>query len=98
MVKKEPLDELGLIQVLPATSYAPLGKASGPSKPVSLVSRVKDKSDGLHFKELSFKTTCFKSIYLIAWDKRKHCCHPYLLRHVVTTIFTSQRPILLLYF
>ena len=55
MVKKEPVDELGLIQVLPATSYAPLGKASGPSKPVSLVSRVKDKSDGLHFKELSLR-------------------------------------------
>lgn len=29
VVKKEPLDELGLIQVLPAASYAPLGKASG---------------------------------------------------------------------
>ena len=76
----------------------PWAKHPVPSKPVSPVSRVKDKSDGLHFKELLFKTTCFESIYLIAWGKANIVFYPYLLRHFVTTIFTSQRPILLLYF
>lgn len=78
MVKKEPLDQLGLVQVLPTTSCAPLRKASGPSKPVFLVSGVKDKSGGLHFKELLFKTTCLQSIYPIVWHKANFVCCSYL--------------------